>query len=103
MKDKAFFDTNVLLYLFSEDEQVKNAKSVAALNDYKCITSTQTINELCNVFTKKWKLPVEDINVAIGDIKNVFDIQLIFFNNFTDKNGKQGRMVHSFVVFFFKK
>lgn len=46
MKDKAFLDTNILLYLFSDDEHEKNAVSSSALNEYVCITSTQAINEL---------------------------------------------------------
>ena len=77
MKDRAFFYTNVLIYLFSEDEPEKNLKCISALKKYTCITSTQAINELCNVFTKKWRLPVKDIQFAIKQIEAVCDIQFV--------------------------
>ena len=77
MKDRAFLDTNILLYLFSEDEHEKRSISTTSLKKYSCITSTQAINELCNVFTKKWKLPPKNIELAVNDIKSICDIQLI--------------------------
>jgi len=77
MKDKVFLDTNILLYLFSEDEPEKQAIGLSALTGYACITSTQAINELCNVFTKKWKLPIDNIEEAIQDIRNICRIQLV--------------------------
>ncbi|MGL4209490.1 MAG: PIN domain-containing protein, partial [Candidatus Adiutrix sp.] len=33
------------------------------------ITSTQALNEFSNVLTKKWKLPVTDIQKAIAEIQ----------------------------------
>jgi len=80
MKDRAFLDTNILLYLFSEDDNEKTAISRNALKKYLCITSTQAINELCNVFTKKWKFPLEDIEMALQDIKSVCNIRLVDLN-----------------------
>ena len=77
MKDRVFLDTNILLYLFSEDEHEKSTVCATALKKYSCITSTQAINELCNVFTKKWKLPIEDIETAVQDIKKICDIRLV--------------------------
>ena len=77
MKDRAFLDSNILLYLFSEDEDDKSDACMSALKKYSCITSTQAINELCNVFTKKWKLSITDIIMAINDIKNSCSIQLV--------------------------
>ena len=74
MKAKVFLDTNILLYLFSEDEVYKREASMEALQKYYCITSTQAINELCNVFTRKWKLSPEAVFEAIGDIHKSCDI-----------------------------
>jgi predicted nucleic acid-binding protein len=68
MNDKAFVDSNVFLYLYSTDEDVKREKAIAALKEHKCVTSTQALNEFCNVCTKKWKLPVEDIEKAVDEI-----------------------------------
>jgi predicted nucleic acid-binding protein len=68
MNDKAFVDSNVFLNLYSTDEEIKREKAIAALERYHCVTSTQALNELCNVCTKKWKLPIEDIEKAIDEI-----------------------------------
>ncbi|MCL2699154.1 MAG: PIN domain-containing protein [Defluviitaleaceae bacterium] len=77
MRDNAFIDTNVFLYLYSEDEYEKRAVGIAAMKKYDCITSTQAINELCNVFTKKWRLPITEINKALQEIKQACNIKLI--------------------------
>ena len=53
MKDKAFIDTNVLVYLYSEDEAEKQALAYDAIEKYDCITSTQVLNEFSNVCIKK--------------------------------------------------
>ena len=60
MKGKVFFDTNILIYLLSDEKN----KHEIAVNLYRSvedkIISTQVINELVNVFFKKklpWKTP----------------------------------------------
>jgi predicted nucleic acid-binding protein len=68
MNDKAFVDSNVFLYLYSADEEIKREKAITALKQYHCVTSTQALNELCNVCTKKWKIAVEDIEKAVDEI-----------------------------------
>ncbi|MCL2374169.1 MAG: PIN domain-containing protein [Treponema sp.] len=77
MRDKAFLDTNILVYLFSEDEHEKSKACSTVLTEYLCITSTQAINELCNVFTKKWNLPIIGIKEAVREIEGVCNIQRI--------------------------
>ncbi len=49
MKDKAFIDTNVMIYLFSVDEPEKQEKSKVVFEKYYCITSIQVLNEFSNV------------------------------------------------------
>jgi predicted nucleic acid-binding protein len=66
--DKAFVDTNVLAYLFSEDEPLKRERSIRVFNEYDCYISTQVLNEFCNICTRKWKLPANDILRAIEKI-----------------------------------
>ncbi|MDR1979346.1 MAG: PIN domain-containing protein [Synergistaceae bacterium] len=70
MRDRvqAFADTNVLVYLFSENEPIKRRYSVQALNDYKCNVSTQVLNEFCNVCTKKWHFSASAIGRALDKI-----------------------------------
>ena len=56
MNDKIFFDTNVILYSYSEKAESKNkiAKSIISANEG--IISTQVIQEMCNILIKKFKL-----------------------------------------------
>lgn len=68
MRDKAFIDTNVWLYLYSVDEDDKRKCALDAIGKYDCYTSTQALNEFSNVCTRKWKLPVADIEKAIDEI-----------------------------------
>ncbi|MDR1706227.1 MAG: PIN domain-containing protein [Clostridiales bacterium] len=54
MNAKAFLDTNVLIYLFSETEPDKRNDARSALKKSNCVTSTQALNEACNVWLKKY-------------------------------------------------
>jgi predicted nucleic acid-binding protein len=74
MNDKAFLDTNVLIYLYSTDEPDKQA-AVEQLTQNNAITlSTQIINEFINVMTKKYKLEVVSITNAVREIMDSFMI-----------------------------
>ena len=68
MKDKVFIDTNVLIYLYSEDELQKRESSKNVFEKYNCITSTQTLNELSNVLIKKFKVNPTDVLKAIDEV-----------------------------------
>jgi len=49
MNDKVFFDTNIILYLYSEDEEWKLLTSHKMMNICEQPTiSTQVVNELIN-------------------------------------------------------
>jgi predicted nucleic acid-binding protein len=61
MKDKAFVDTNLIIYLHSKTEPVKKKKVQDGLKLYSRIISTQVINEYCNWGLQKVKLPANDI------------------------------------------
>jgi predicted nucleic acid-binding protein len=68
MKDKAFVDTNILVYLYSEDEVEKRAAANDAIEKYNCITSTQALSEFSNVCIKKLHTPAEVISKSIDEI-----------------------------------
>ena len=65
---RAFVDTNVFVYLFSEDERLKQQRSIQILNAYDCWISTQVVNEFCSICTRKWKMPTHDIQRAVDKI-----------------------------------
>jgi len=77
MKDKVFVDTNVIVYLYSEDEADKQSCALAATALYDCVTSTQVLNEFSNICLKKLKMPTEIIESAIDEISKEFDVELI--------------------------
>ena len=67
MRDKLFADTNVLLYLLSDDVHKKScAKDI--LLTYPLI-STQVINEFSNVCIRKLKLPADQLLKALNGIE----------------------------------
>jgi predicted nucleic acid-binding protein len=68
MKDKAFIDTNVFIYLYSEDEIEKQEISQIAADKYNCIISTQVLNEFSNVCIGKLKKSTEEIELAIDEM-----------------------------------
>jgi len=68
MSDKVFLDTNILVYLYSEDENEKRAVSTRLTEQYRCLTSVQTINEFCNVFLKKMKKARQEVEEAVSAI-----------------------------------
>ena len=80
MKDKAFIDTNVLVYLYSEDETQKQRRAEVVIEEYECITSTQVLNEFSNVCLKKLRMHPEIISRSIDEITDVCFITLIDTN-----------------------
>jgi predicted nucleic acid-binding protein len=77
MKDKVFIDTNVLIYLYSVDEPNKKQKAISVFDNYDCITSTQAINEFCNICIKKMRKNNKDIALAVNEIINICKLELI--------------------------
>lgn len=68
MKDKAFIDTNVVIYLYSEDEIQKQQIAESLLDNFLPIISIQVINEISNVMIKKMKLDHGTISRVIDEL-----------------------------------
>ena len=78
MNDKVFFDTNLLIYLYSEDEPQKQARVLTQIkNTENRWISTQVLNELSNTLRRKFKLDYDDIANVIAEIGNIFEITTI--------------------------
>jgi len=54
MNDKRFFDTNIVVYLYSQDEPDK--QSINLFKNNQPIISTQVLGEFANVLRRKFKL-----------------------------------------------
>jgi predicted nucleic acid-binding protein len=83
MNDKAFIDTNVFIYLYSEDETQKQRISQKAVEKFDCIISTQVLNEFGNVCIGKLNQPPEDVELAISEITEQCTVLMIEMHTIT--------------------
>jgi predicted nucleic acid-binding protein len=76
MHDKAFLDTNILIYAYSEDEPKKQSVALQLLDSFEnnVIISKQVINELSNILLKKFKLDSDQVENVLLEIDNVLPI-----------------------------
>jgi predicted nucleic acid-binding protein len=65
---KAFVDTNVFVYIYSDDEQDKRRKAVMQIDKFDRVISTQVLNEFCNVCTRKMRMELTNVETAIEKI-----------------------------------
>ncbi len=77
MSGKVFFDTNVLVYLYSSDEHEKRDKAVSLVENAGGIISTQVINELINVLHRKFNVEYGKIEMAVRELENVFHVSTV--------------------------
>ena len=68
MNDRVFIDTNVFVYLYSEDEPEKQSVALDIFEQSHCVTSTQTLNEFSSVCLRKLSMSASDVLHAIEEI-----------------------------------
>ena len=73
--DKPFFDTNVLLYLLSED--IRKADRSEALMATGGVISVQVLNEFSSVASRKLKMTYAEIRDALQIIRAVCQTQAV--------------------------
>lgn len=65
---RAFVDTNVLVYLYSNDDHAKRERAYQMLDAYPCMTSVQVMTEFASVCTRKTDMPTHLIDRAMQKI-----------------------------------
>ena len=70
---KAFLDTNILVYLYTEDEPARQRAALETLNSHHCIVSTQVMNEASNVWFNKCGWNGVKIKQHLDNIETVCD------------------------------
>ena len=70
---RAFFDTNILIYLFSADPQ--KADRCEALLAAGGVISVQVLNEFAAVASRKFKAPWADIREALEIFSTTLDVE----------------------------
>jgi len=73
MLDRVFLDTNVIIYLYSADEDDKRDISYKYVNSVNCVTSIQVMNEASNVWFRKYRLDKAKVSKYLDEIESVCD------------------------------
>ncbi len=75
MNAKAFFDTNILVYLYSIDEPEKQHKALQRIEATEnCWISTQVLSELSNTLHRKFKLEYSAIAEVLTEMQVSFQV-----------------------------
>jgi len=77
MNDRVFIDSNVLIYIYSEEGK-KREKVLGIIEQNQSIISIQVINEFVNVVKKKFNRENDEILKALKEIEE----QFIIWDNF---------------------
>jgi predicted nucleic acid-binding protein len=67
MNDKVFLDSNILVYSYSNSEIQKQEIARQLIGDSHSLISTQVLQELCNIVTRKFKFSYEQAAAAIKE------------------------------------
>jgi predicted nucleic acid-binding protein len=94
--NKAFLDTNILVYLYSSKEPKKRDMCIAAVERYTRIVSTQTLNEFSNVLFKKQGLTSADVWTHVQNVKQIAEVKDIDFATIGKAIALKGRYGYSY-------
>ena len=77
--NKTFIDTNMLVYLYSEniDDYDKRLRVHEEMKQCNCHISTQVLNEFSNICIKKLKIATHKIQYLINEICSYCDLVYI--------------------------
>ncbi len=78
MNGKIFFDTNVILYSYSDKPEPKKEIAQGCILNSEGIISTQVMQEMCNVLIKKLKHDDSSVSKTLGELNQNF---FVFINN----------------------
>jgi predicted nucleic acid-binding protein len=67
MSDNIFLDSNVLVYSYSNSELDKQSIARKLIAESNSFISTQVLQELCNIVTRKFKFSYEQAISAINE------------------------------------
>lgn len=83
MSAKAFIDSNVFLYAFSDKEPEKHAVAKALILDGKYTISVQVINEVSNNLLKKLGLSNADVQDFVDDCYGCYLVENLSQDTFS--------------------
>ena len=74
---KAFLDTNLFVYLYSDMDASKRSRVIHVVNQYERFVNTQVLNEFCSVCIRKLKLPIVSVRNAVREIKDTCNLIVV--------------------------
>jgi predicted nucleic acid-binding protein len=77
MRDRVFYDTNIIVYLYDETEVLKQEITHKSFALIQPVISTQVLNEMSNVMLKKYSVNISTINTIIDNLRDFTDIVII--------------------------
>jgi len=75
MNDKSFFDTNIILYSYSEIPEPKMDIAKNLISNSIGIISTQVLQEICNILIKKFKFDEVSILKTLLEVNDNFIVE----------------------------
>jgi predicted nucleic acid-binding protein len=69
--NRAFFDTNILLYLLSDDTKADKAEALIAMGG---VVSVQVLNEFASVAFRKLKMTWSEIREILATIRAICEV-----------------------------
>ena len=72
MSGRSFLDTNVLVYLYTNDDLLKKAQALAVSGQGDVWLSTQVLIEFSNVAARKLRIPWQGIEAAVNEFSDDF-------------------------------
>jgi len=73
MQDKVFLDTNILIYLYLQEDEHKFQTAQNLLDNHACVSSFQAFSELSNVLLKKHQIATEVIKAYLDNLMFLLD------------------------------
>jgi predicted nucleic acid-binding protein len=95
--ERAFLDTNVLIYAYSQTDVVKQQQARLSMSNYVCVVSTQVLSEYCNVGIKKLHHPSFVIQNDIQEI--LFNYELFILDDETIQHALEIQARYGFSYF----
>jgi predicted nucleic acid-binding protein len=74
MNGKVFLDTNILIYYNRFDCPDKKPIAANIIKECDCVISTQVINEICNILTKKYPTSENDLGLFLNDLADICEV-----------------------------
>ena len=74
MKDRVFYDTNTIVYLYDETEVQKQKTIHQSFALVQPVISTQVLNEMSNIMLKKIKAEISTVDTIIDNLRDFTEI-----------------------------